>query len=121
MPPEIVQNYVYKEKVDVWSFGCFAYQLATGNPPFSDMHSVSARTREICDLSKSVPSIGGRWSDNFKDFVSCCLTKDPEKRLAIHDLLYKHPFLSEIKEENVAALREEWKSDYRKYTTWKDA
>ena len=83
MAPEILLGATYNEKVDVWSFGCFAYQLATGNPPYSDIHSVSARTREICDLSKKVPCIGGRWSDNFKDFVACCLEKDPKKRKAI--------------------------------------
>ena len=32
--PEIKKGTLYSKSVDVWSFGCFAYELATGAPPF---------------------------------------------------------------------------------------
>lgn len=34
MPPEIIQENMYGNKVDVWSAGVVAYILITGKPPF---------------------------------------------------------------------------------------
>ena len=34
MSPEVLQGKKYSKEIDVWSFGCYAYELATGNPPF---------------------------------------------------------------------------------------
>ena len=35
--PEIARGVFYSKEVDVWAFGCFAYELATGRPPFNDL------------------------------------------------------------------------------------
>ena len=35
--PEIVRGVMYDKSVDIWSYGCFAYELATGMPPFSEI------------------------------------------------------------------------------------
>ena len=34
LAPEILYGRAYTKKVDVYSLGCFAYELATGKPPF---------------------------------------------------------------------------------------
>lgn len=34
--PEIAQGVTYAKEVDVWAFGCFAWELAEGYPPFHD-------------------------------------------------------------------------------------
>lgn len=34
MPPEIIKEKKYGNKVDVWSSGVVAYVLITGKPPF---------------------------------------------------------------------------------------
>ena len=41
MPPEIIQGITYSKEVDVWSFGCFAYELATGHAPFHEIHNLT--------------------------------------------------------------------------------
>ena len=55
MPPEILKGKKHNEKVDVWSFGCFAYELATGMPPFGDIDNESARMGKI--LYEKIPPI----------------------------------------------------------------
>ena len=32
--PEIVRGVKYSKEVDIWSYGCFAYELLTNTPPF---------------------------------------------------------------------------------------
>ena len=32
--PDILLGHVYNEKIDVWSFGAFMYEIGTGGPPF---------------------------------------------------------------------------------------
>ena len=34
--PEIAKGVFYSKEVDIWAFGCLAYELATGLPPFSE-------------------------------------------------------------------------------------
>ena len=37
MSPEIAQGLPYAKEVDVWSYGCFAFELTKGEPPFIDL------------------------------------------------------------------------------------
>ena len=93
LPPEIANKEYYSKKVDVWSFGCFAYELATGGPPNNN-----AKTNaDIIDhiLNEEPALIPARWSTTFRDFVSKCLVKDPCQRQHICQLL-KHDFLRDI-------------------------
>lgn len=34
LSPEIANGTIYSKEVDIWAFGCFAQELATGEPPF---------------------------------------------------------------------------------------
>ena len=37
MSPEIAKGEAYGKEVDVWSYGCFAFELTKGEPPFSEL------------------------------------------------------------------------------------
>lgn len=37
LSPEIARGVYYSKEVDVWAYGCFAFELATGEPPFVDL------------------------------------------------------------------------------------
>lgn len=90
--PEIAQEFAYSKPVDVWSLGCFAYELATGMPPFSNIRNQKKLMDTIINVD--VPEIPGRWSDDFKDFVKMCLLRDPNERWTIERLLFEHRFLA---------------------------
>ena len=78
MAPELIKGQrKYGPKVDIWSFGIFAYELTNGDPPYIN----EKQSRAIILICKNdPPEIADKWSALFKDFVSKCLVKDPSKR-----------------------------------------
>ena len=77
--PEIAQGIKYSKEVDVWDFGCFAYELATGLPPFAKwMNDESELVRHI--ISEPHKALPTRWSPSFNDFIDKCLEKDASRR-----------------------------------------
>ncbi|CDW79030.1 serine threonine protein kinase [Stylonychia lemnae] len=91
MAPELIRGKnQYDIKVDIWSFGIFALELADGEPPY-----ISEPQQKVLYLivTKDAPKLQNpKWSQTFQDFVNRCLNKDPEKRATAAELL-KHDFL----------------------------
>ena len=105
--PEIAQEFEYSKPVDVWSFGCFAYELATGMPPFSNIINQKKLMDTI--INQDVPEIPDRWSNDYKDFVKKCLLRDPNERWTIEQLL-SDQFLA-----NAGQCKAAWVSDMETY------
>lgn len=101
MPPEIVDQKNYDEKVDIWSTGVVVYIMLCGKIPFEgrDKQSVyeSIKTKEPNMSTSDWLKI----SENAKDFCRKALTKDPTER-ASADQLLKHPWLSDDQERQSA-------------------
>lgn len=93
MAPELIKKENYNELVDVWSVGVIAVELAEEEPPYLRLPALKAMyfisTKEAYRLKK------GKFSDNYCDFVECCLQKDTKKRWSIKKLL-DHPFVTQI-------------------------
>ncbi|EGG21282.1 hypothetical protein DFA_01163 [Cavenderia fasciculata] len=91
MAPELIRGQNYDRKVDIWSLGIMAMEMAESEPPYMSFPPLRAlfliTTKGIPDLKDQ-----GKWSEEFKDFVKKCLEKDAENRVDAHVLL-KHPFL----------------------------
>jgi len=91
MAPELIRGHDYGTKVDIWSTGILAMEMAEGEPPYMELPPLRAlfliTTKGIPDL-KELP----KWSVDFKDFIKQCITKDSDKRPNAGDLL-PHPFL----------------------------
>ena len=91
--------------MDVWAYGCFAFELAKGDPPFHDR----AENLELlfdAVINEPVESIPAKWSPAFQDFVAKCFIKDPQQRWSMTNLL-SHEFL-----QNAEQAREGWVRDF---------
>jgi len=81
--PEIANGVFYSKEVDVWAFGCLAYELATGKPPFFE-HARDDNSLFTAILNKQIKPIDtNKWSPVFADFINCCLEKNPQERSTI--------------------------------------
>ena len=59
----------------MWAFGCFAFELAKGDPPF---HDRADNLEDLFDavVNEPVETIPAKWSPAFADFVAKCFIKD---------------------------------------------
>jgi serine/threonine-protein kinase 24/25/MST4 len=86
MAPEIIEN-TYDEKCDIWSIGISAIEMAMGEPPYASLPPVQTFLALHQNKPPSLPASHtdphGRvfkWTNEFRDFVKCCLVKDPKQR-----------------------------------------
>ena len=90
MAPELIKGERrYDTKIDIWSYGIFAFELAEGDPPY--IREPQSRVM-INIITREPPKISPRWSEPFRNFVEACLTIDADQRPSAETLL-NHPFL----------------------------
>ncbi|ANZ76285.1 BA75_03742T0 [Komagataella pastoris] len=86
MAPEVImEGASYNAKVDVWSLGITAYEISTGNPPYSDKDAM--RAMQLITKSKPPRLEGRQHSGVLKEFVALCLDENPEERPTVEELL----------------------------------
>jgi len=89
MAPEIILKNPYDCKADTWSLGITLIELAEGRAPSRGLRNLDGITA-IPSLPPPSLSNPRSWSPVFVDFVSKCLTKDPNERPSAADLLTHH-------------------------------
>jgi len=91
MAPEVILEKGYDGRADVWSLGITCIEMAHGKPPF---HSVRPIMAMVLIPNKPPPTLDADkgFSEEFNDFVTLCLKKNPSERPTASELL-KHPFI----------------------------
>lgn len=102
MAPEVIQEVGYDCLADVWSLGITAVEMAEGKPPYAEVHPMRAI---FMIPTKPPPTLKepGKFSNEFSDFISRCLVKNPEERPSATALL-AHKFIKGAR--SVSVLRE---------------
>jgi len=83
LPPEIVKQQPYNEKVDVWSLGIVIYELCALIPPF--------RADKVEHLGPVVVKgifepLSKPYSDDLNEIIKCMLRVDPVRRPSMVDI-----------------------------------
>jgi len=99
MAPEILKKEEYNQSVDIWALGITCVELAEYEPPYSKLTPQQVMKKIINFPPKGLAD-PSKWSDDFNDFISRCLTIDKNKR-PLSDELLNHEFITSIDKKNL--------------------
>mmetsp|Transcript_8563 Transcript_8563/g.9746 ORF Transcript_8563/g.9746 Transcript_8563/m.9746 type:complete len:388 (+) Transcript_8563:261-1424(+) len=91
MAPELIRGLEYDDRVDVWSLGITAIEMAEGEPPLINEKPLRALLLITVNPPPTLQN-QQKWTPEFHHFLKCCLTPNPERRATTEQLLM-HPFI----------------------------
>jgi NIMA (never in mitosis gene a)-related kinase len=98
MSPEQVDENKYNEKSDIWSLGCFLYELTSLHPPFEAHNHLSLALKIKSGKIEKLPE---KYSSNLCKVIFWMLNVDPDKRPSIKDIILVPDVNIRIKERKV--------------------
>lgn len=80
-PPEQIESAgAVDHRADLYSFGCVAYEMLAGSPPFEGRNLRDLLSAQISEPPKSIDQLRIGLPTGLTQLVMSCLQKDPEKR-----------------------------------------
>lgn len=114
MAPEVItEGATYNAKADIWSTGVTIYEMATGNPPYSDKDAL--RAMQFITQHEPPRLEGRQYGPLLKEIIATSLEEKPDLRPSAEDLL-KSRFIKNSKTLSTTLLKEV----IGKYLVWRD-
>lgn len=84
LPPEVIGGKPHTAKGNIWGLGCFLYELCTFHRAFE----ASTLNGMIVKIVRESPSpMPPMYSNDMRDLIDSCLSKIPQKRPTIDQIL----------------------------------
>ncbi|CZT17804.1 uncharacterized protein RCC_03640 [Ramularia collo-cygni] len=81
----------YGTEIDIWSYGCTVWEMATGTPPNSNRHPMDVGDA-LADMTPRLT--GDEYPEVLRDFIAFCLNPDAKARPTAAEIL-RHPFIAD--------------------------
>ncbi|KAI7868910.1 kinase-like domain-containing protein [Spinellus fusiger] len=119
MAPEILLDQAYDTKVDLWSLGMTAIELASGRPFCWYLDPFKIFTMIVRDPPPTLQGNGCRYPPScyFEDFVGCCLVKESVDRISASEAL-SHPFIRKAQGPHLLAQYLAQRPEMNKAERW---
>lgn len=114
MAPEVItEGATYNVKADIWSTGITIYEMATGNPPYSDKDAM--RAMQFITQHEPPRLEGRQYGPFLKEIIAMCLEEKPNLRPTAEDLV-KSKFVKNSRQYQTVLLKEV----IGRYLLWRD-
>ena len=80
MSPEQARGKPVDKRTDIWAFGCVFYEMLSGRKAFAG-EDASLTLAAIMKSEPPLTTLPGATPDALRRIITCCLEKDPTKRL----------------------------------------
>ncbi|KAF0717679.1 hypothetical protein AaE_010812 [Aphanomyces astaci] len=94
LSPEMIRRRGHTVATDMWSFGCFCFELAVGHPPFQ-LHDDAALPALFESITAGRMYYPPQLSPTFVSFLKRCLDVNPATRFTATEAM-DHPFFKDI-------------------------
>lgn len=98
MSPEQIEEVKYNEKSDIWSLGCFLYEVATFNPPFEATNQLSLALKIKAGKVEPIPN---KYSSELSKVIMWMLNVEQNKRPSVDELMNYPSVMIRIKERKL--------------------
>ena len=108
MSPEQIDEKCYNEKSDIWSLGCFLYEITNLHPPFEATNHLSLALKI---KSGKIEKINGMYSKELERVILWMMNINQNKRPSVEDLINLPMVSLRIREKKI---KDSW-NRYKKY------